>query len=81
MSNLANIKCLETSIKKNLIALDTVKNWKNSVEGSLAYQEGDKQAYEDFDSLSYLEFTLEWLDKMYNKTYKQSGGKKVFICE
>ena len=81
MKNLKQMKCLETSIQKNSIALDTVKNWKNSVEGSLAYQEGDSDSLEEYDVLSYIEFTLNYLDTMYTKTYKKMGGKRLPVYE
>lgn len=81
MKKLKEMKCLETSIEKNAIALDNVINWKNSVEGSLAYQEGDEQSIEEYNVLAYIEFTLNWLDKMYAKSYKQLGGKRLPVYE
>ena len=62
------------SLEHNSIALDYIENSLSKAEDILKYNSDDKELLENVNTLKYIMFSLEYLDKQYNESLKRLGG-------
>lgn len=81
MQKLKNVKSVEVlnslrvTLSQNDEALDYVENNIRHTQDMLGYSPDDIILQQDLKTLQYIRFSLEYLDKVYTKTYKKYGGK------
>lgn len=69
------LNSLKVTLNQNEEALDYVENNIRHFQDMLVISPEDVVLQQDLKSLQYIRFSLEYLDKVYSKTYKKYGGK------
>lgn len=73
VSKLEEINSLKQTLSYNDIALDYVINELNRTEDVFRFNETDKDVQERLNTLKYIKFSLEYLDKAYSDRLKALG--------